>query len=61
MIETVDLALGILETLLGKLKSQWPTEVATAVQAAIDAVAAHKSDLVTKAALEAQRIPPPGA
>lgn len=55
MIELVDLGLGLLETYLGKLKSNLPVEVVTAIQAAIDALAAHKSDLITKANLEANR------
>lgn len=55
MIEFIDLGLGVLETILSKLKSQVPVEVVTAMQAAIDALAAHKNDLVTKANLEAQR------
>ena len=55
MIELVDMAASIIEALLSKMKSQVPAEVAAAVQAAIDALAAHKNDLVTKANLEANR------
>lgn len=55
MIELIDLGLGVLETILGRLKSQVPEEVATAIQAAIDKLAAHKNDLITKANLEANR------
>lgn len=54
-IQLIDLGVGLLETLLGKLKSQVPAEVAAAVQAAIDALAAHRDDLITKANLDAER------
>lgn len=54
-ISLIDLGLSFLETFLGKMKNQLPAEVAGAVQAAIDAIAAHKDDVITKAALEAQR------
>lgn len=55
MIEIVDLIAGILTTALGGLKNKVPVEVTQAVQAAIDALNAHKDDLITKANLEAQR------
>lgn len=55
MIELIDLGMTFLEMFLGKLKTQIPAEVVTAVQAAIDALAAHKQDLISKANLEAQR------
>lgn len=55
MIELIDLGIGLFETFLSKSKNQLPVQVAEAVQAAIDALAAHHKDLVTKAALEAQR------
>lgn len=55
MLQVVDLSLSILEGILGKLKNQVPEVVTQAVQAAIDALAAHKDDLLTKANFEAQR------
>lgn len=55
MIEFIDLGLGVLQTLLSKLKTQVPAEVVAAIQAAYDALDAHKNDLVTKANLEANR------
>lgn len=55
IIPLLDLGLSILEQYLGKLKDQLPEDVVAAVQAAIDALAAHKNDLVTKVNLEAQR------
>lgn len=55
MIELIDLGLSFLQPFLQKLHSQIPAEVEAAVQAAIDALVAHKQDLITKAALEAQR------
>lgn len=53
----INLGLTALQTFLGGIKSigKAPVEVVAAVQAAVDAVAAHKDDLVTKANLEAQR------
>ena len=54
-ITLIDLGLTFLQTFLSKTKNQLPVEVIQAVQAAIDAVAAHKDDTITKAALEAQR------
>lgn len=51
----LDLGMSFLEAFLSKLKNKLPAEVATAVQAAIDAIAKHKDDSVTKIALEAQR------
>lgn len=54
-IAILDLGLSFLQSFLGNLKSKLPAEVVAAVQSAIDAIAAHKSDVVTKAALEAQR------
>jgi len=40
---------------LGKMSNKLPAEVSSAVQAAIDAIAAHRKDVVTKVNLEAQR------
>lgn len=55
MIEVVDLGLTFLQMFLGKYAKGLPAEVIAAVQASVDALAAHKDDLITKAALEAQR------
>ena len=51
----IDLGLTFLQQFLGGMKNKLPAEVASAVQAAIDAISAHKQDEITKAALEAQR------
>lgn len=53
--EVIDLGLSLIETLLGKLKSKVPVEVVTSIQAAYDALDAHKNDLITQANLDAQR------
>lgn len=55
MIPLLDLGISILEAYLGQMNNQVPLHVVAAVQAAIDALAAHKDDLITKANLEAQR------
>jgi len=56
MIMAIDLALPLLSSLISNLtKSQAPTHIISAVQAAIDALAAHRDDLITKDNLEAQR------
>jgi len=54
-ITLLDLSFAFLQAILGKLKSQLPAELATAAQAAVDAWAAHKNDVITQASLEAQR------
>lgn len=54
-ITLLDLGLTFLGQFLGKLKNKLPAEVVTSIQAAIDALSAHKDDVVTKANLEAQR------
>lgn len=54
-ITLLDLGLNFLETFLSNLKNKLPAEVVQAIQAAIDALVAHKDDVVTKANLEAQR------
>lgn len=54
-MEVFDLAVAFLEGFLGTLKSKLPLQVTQAVQAAIDAIIAHKNDPLTKAAFEAQR------
>ena len=56
MISILDLLLPLFGGLLDQLtKSSAPTTVTDAVKAAIDALAAHQQDLITKAALEANR------
>lgn len=55
MVVVIDLALVFLQTFLGNYKNQLPTQVVAAVQAALDALFAHKGDLLTKANFEAQR------
>jgi hypothetical protein len=55
MIQIVDLIGALLDGFLAKTKSQLPVTVVDAVQAAIDALAAHKDDLLTKENFEAQR------
>jgi hypothetical protein len=55
IIELIDLGFGFLQTFLGKLKNNLPATVVAAVQAAADALLAHKNDLITKANFEAQR------
>ena len=54
-ITLLDLGITFLQSFLGKLSNKLPAEVVAAVQAAIDAIAAHKDDAITKANLEAQR------
>lgn len=55
MIVLIDLGLTFLTGFLGNIQNQVPKNVVSAIQAAIDALAAHKDDLVTKQNLEAQR------
>lgn len=55
MIEIVDLGFTFLQMFLSKYKNQLPSQVIEALQAAIDALIAHKDDLLTKANFEAQR------
>jgi hypothetical protein len=54
-ITLLDLGLGFLQSFLGNLKNKLPAEVIASIQAAIDALVAHKDDVVTRANLEAQR------
>lgn len=55
-IQLIDLGISFLLPFLQGLKnSKVPAEVVAAVQAAIDAIAAHKQDLLTKANFDAQR------
>lgn len=55
MIEIIDLGLVFLQAFLATNKNKLPTQVVAAIQATIDALIAHKSDLLTKAAFEAER------
>lgn len=55
LMQLIDLGVGFLDMFLSKVKSSVPQTVVDAVQAAADALLAHKNDLVTKANLEAQR------
>lgn len=55
MIEVIDLGLTFLQMFLGKMSNKLPAEVVASIQAAVDALVLHKNDLITKAALEAQR------
>lgn len=51
----VDTAIGLASALLGGLKNKAPVYVLSAGQAFLDALMAHKDDVVNKAALEAAR------
>lgn len=55
MIPVIDLAITFLEMYLGKMSNKLPAEVVAAIGAAIDALSAHKTDLLTKANMEAAR------
>jgi len=55
VITVIDIGLSFLEGYLSRLRYLLPVHVVAAVQAAIDALAAHKADLITKQNLEAQR------
>ncbi len=56
MIVAIQILLPLFGSLLDQLtKSNAPSTVTDAVQAAITALSAHKDDLITKAALEANR------
>lgn len=55
-IGLLDLGLGFLRQFIISLtKQKAPTEAIDAVQASIDALAAHQADVMTKADWEAQR------
>jgi hypothetical protein len=54
-ITLIDLGISFLESFLSGLKNKLPAEVVAAVQAAVDALAAHKADALTKANFESQR------
>jgi hypothetical protein len=52
----IDLGVQFLVPFLSGLKgSKVPTEVAAAVQSAIDALIAHKADIISKSNLDAMR------
>lgn len=55
MLELIEVALSAGEALLANQKNQLPENVVTAVAAAVQALAAHKADLLTKANFDAQR------
>lgn len=55
MLALVSLGLTFLQEFLANSKNQLPAQVVASVEAAIAALAAHKADLITQAALEAQR------
>lgn len=56
IITLLDLGIQFLLPFLQSLKNgKVPAEVVAAIQAAIDAIAAHKQDLLTKANFDAQR------
>ena len=55
-ITLLDVGLGFLQTFLGGLKgSKAPAEIIASVQAALDAIFAHKADIISKSNLEALR------
>lgn len=54
-ITLIDLGVSFLQMFLSKLSTKLPADVVASVQAAADALAAHKDDAITKANLEAQR------
>lgn len=54
-VPVIDLFIGLAEAFIGKTSTKLPAEVLAAVQAAIDALATHRNDVITKAAFEAQR------
>lgn len=51
----LDLGITFLQSFLQSTGQKVPSEVVAAIQAAIDALSAHKADLLTKANFEAQR------
>lgn len=55
MIALIDLGLTFLTGFLGNVQNQVPKNVVSAIQAAIDALSAHREDLITKANLESNR------
>jgi hypothetical protein len=55
MIAILGLVLPFFETFLKEHGQKLPAEILASVQAAYNALLAHKADLITKADLEAQR------
>jgi len=55
MVSLLDIGFGLVEMVLQKYNQKLPAELVTAGQAAVDAWAAHRDDVVSKANLEAQR------
>lgn len=55
MIELLDLGISLTQMFLSKLGNKVPSELVALGQAFVDAAIAHKADLITKAALEANR------
>lgn len=55
MIELLDLGIELTQMFLSKMKNQVPSELLDLGQKFVDAAVAHKNDLITKAALEANR------
>lgn len=55
MITFLDLLFGLASSVLEQYGKKLPAELVSATQAAVDAWATHRSDVVTKAALEAER------
>lgn len=51
----IDLGISFLQSYLSGLGNKVPSQVVAAIQAAVDALNAHKADLLTKANFEAQR------
>lgn len=51
----LNLGIAFLEKFLGEAKAKLPVEVIQAVESTIQALNAHKDDVITKANLEAQR------
>ena len=51
----LDLGLSFFNTYLAKLGHKLPAEVVAAIQAAIDAITEHQTDIISKANLEKER------
>jgi hypothetical protein len=56
-LSLISVGLGFLEQYLVAVKKNnaTPVEVVTSIQSVVDALGKHKDDLITKAALEAER------
>jgi len=55
LIPLLDFGITILEGYLTHLGNKVPAQLVASIQSAIDAIAAHRDDLITKQNLEAQR------